>query len=47
MDIMTPTKNTIDLIHFEGKINNQVINLNSKNYKANDIGFNIYVSILK
>lgn len=47
MDIMTPTINTIDLIHFEGKINNQVINLNSKDYKANDIGFDIYVSVLK
>ena len=47
MDIMTPTINTIDLIHFEGKINNQIINLNSKDYKANDIGFDIYVSVLK
>ena len=47
MDIMTPTINAIDLIHFDGKINNQVINLNSKDYKANDIGFDIYVSVLK
>lgn len=47
MDIMTPTINTIDLIHFEGKINNQIINLNSKDYKANDKGFDIYVSVLK
>ncbi len=47
MDIMTPTINTIDLIHFDGKINNQVINLNSKDYKVNDIGFDIYVSVLK
>ena len=47
IDIMTPTINTIDLIHFEGKINNQIINLNSKDYKANDKGFDIYVSVLK
>lgn len=45
--IIAPTKNIVDLIHFEGKINNQVINLNSKDYKANDIGFEIYVSALK
>lgn len=42
LEMMTPTKNTIDLIQFEGKINNQVINLNSKDYKANDIGFDMY-----
>ena len=43
-DIMTPT---IDLIHFKGKINNITINLNSKSFNENDIGFDIYVSILK
>ena len=41
IDIMTPTKNTLDLIHFKGKINNIVINLNSKSYNDNDIGFDI------
>lgn len=49
IDIMTPTKNTLDLIHFKGKINNIVINLNLKSYNDNDIGFDIYiyVSVLK
>lgn len=47
IDIMTPTINTLDLIHFKGKINNIVINLNSKSYNNNDIGFDIYVSVLK
>lgn len=44
LDIMTPT---IDLIHFKGKINNVIINLNSKSYNEDDIGFDIYVSVLK
>lgn len=47
MDIMTPTINTIDLIHYKGVINNKVINLNSKLYNEDDIGFDIYVSTLK
>lgn len=47
IDIMTPTTKTLDLIHFKGKINNIVINLNSKSYNDNDIGFDIYVSVLK
>lgn len=45
IDIMTPTKNTLDLIHFKGKINNIVINLNLKSYNDNDIGFDIYIYI--
>ncbi len=45
--VIAPTKNIVDLIHFEGKINNKVINLNSKLYNENDIGFEIYVSALK
>ncbi len=47
MNIITTTINTIELIHFEVKINNQIINLNSKDYKVNAIGFDIYVSVLK
>ena len=44
LDIMTPI---IDLVYFKGKINNIVINLNSKSYNKNDIGFDIYISVLK
>ena len=45
--IIAPTKNIVDLIHYEGIINNKIINLNSKLYNKNDIGFEIYVSALK
>ena len=44
LDIMTPI---IDLVYFEGKINNVIINLNSKSYNKDDIGFDIYISVLK
>lgn len=45
--IIAPTKNIVDLIHYKGIINNKIINLNSKLYNENDIGFEIYVSALK
>ena len=45
--IIAPTKNIVDLIHYKGIINNKTINLNSKSYNDNDIGFEIYVSALK
>ena len=45
--IIAPTKNIVDLIHYKGTINNTTINLNSKLYNENDIGFEIYVSALK
>ena len=45
--IMTPTKKVLDLIHFKGIINNTVFNLNSKHFNKSDIGFDIYVSVLK
>ena len=47
LDIMTPTKKVLDLIHFKGIINNTVFNLNSKHFNKSDIGFDIYVSVLK
>ena len=45
--IIAPTKNIVDLIHYKGIIDNTTINLNSKLYNKNDIGFDIYVSALK
>lgn len=45
--IIAPTRNIVDLIHYKGMINNKIINLNSKLYNENDIGFEIYVSALK
>lgn len=45
--IIAPPKNVVDLIHYKGTINNTTINLNSKLYNENDIGFDIYVSVLK
>ena len=45
--IIAPTKNIVDLMHYKGTINNTTINLNSKLYNENDIGFEIYVSALK
>ena len=47
IDIIAPSKNIVDLIHYKGTINNKTINLNSKLYNENDIGFEIYVSALK
>ena len=45
--IIAPTKNIVDLIHYKGIMDNTTINLNSKLYNKNDIGFDIYVSALK
>ena len=45
--VIEETKNIVDLIHYEGIINNKIINLNSKLYNKNDIGFELYVSALK
>ena len=45
--VIAPIKNIVDLIHYKGMINNKIINLNSKLYNENDVGFEIYVSALK
>ena len=45
--IIAPTKNIVDLIHYKGIINNKIINLNSKLYNENDIGFDMYISVFK
>lgn len=45
--IIAPTRNIVDLIHYKGTINNKIINLNSKLYNENDMGFDMYISVFK